>query len=77
MANQEHLDILAKGAAMWNTWRKEGVPVGQAWPDLNGANLSQADLRGAKLARANLSHAGLSRANLTGANLSRTWRARA
>jgi len=77
MANQEHLEILAKGVEVWNAWRVEN---GGTIPDLYGADLSGTDLSGADLSgvgrqhfsllyNANLSHANLSRANLEGANL--------
>jgi hypothetical protein len=44
MANQEHLDILAKGVGEWNAWREQQP---DSRPDLSGANLSGAELRGA------------------------------
>ena len=56
VANQEHLELLRKGADAWNCWRDEHPEV---MPDLRGVdlrgnhlsrfNLSQADLRGAKI----------------------------
>ena len=36
MANQEHLDILAKGVEVWNQWRESNP---SAAPDLRGAHL--------------------------------------
>jgi hypothetical protein len=71
MANQEHLDILAKGVEAWNAWR-DGHPDFRpdlTGPDLKGANLSGADLIGANLSGANLTDANLTGAHLTGANL--------
>ena len=62
MANQEHLDILAKGVDAWNVWRQNNDGT---VPDLRGAYLS-----GAILYHADLTDANLSDANLTGANLS-------
>jgi uncharacterized protein YjbI with pentapeptide repeats len=72
MANQEHLDILAKGVAAWNAWRERNPALR---PDLCDAklrdmNLGGAALSGAALRSANLMGANLSEANLSGANLS-------
>jgi uncharacterized protein YjbI with pentapeptide repeats len=67
MANQEHLDILAKGVETWNAWR-DGNPDFR--PDLTGADLTSANLGGANLCGADLRGADLSLANLTGAMLS-------
>ena len=66
MANQEHLDILAKGVEAWNAWRKEHS---NAHPDLAGARLVFWDLIQANLVGANLREAALVGANLIGANL--------
>jgi hypothetical protein len=83
MANQEHLDILAKGVETWNAWRKENRDTRPDLfyadlkdADLNDANLSVADLsyanlRGADLSGVMLSYANLSRANLSSAILGR------
>ncbi len=60
MANEEHLEILKKGVAVWNQWRKDNSEI---IPNLKGANLNKASL-----ARANLSKADLTKANLAGAN---------
>jgi uncharacterized protein YjbI with pentapeptide repeats len=83
MANQEQLDLLKQGRAVWNTWRKQHPSLR---PDLSGADLSSADLSfatqggailrevfdwGTDLSEANLSGADLSGANLSGANLRR------
>jgi hypothetical protein len=77
MANQEHLDILAKGVKAWNEWRTR---LFDSRPDLSHANLSGAhlndrdlsgaDLNGARLSGADLSGADLSGAGLNGAHLS-------
>ena len=89
MPNDEHVAMLGRGAAAWNTWRVEKGEV----PDLSraalrGLNLSgfdlshgdlrQADLRGTNLSQANLSGAHLDGANffkavLDGANLTGTF----
>jgi hypothetical protein len=61
MANQEHLDILAKGVDTWNAWRNDNPII---LPDLSGANLRAANLRGI-----NLKHAAVVRADLTAARL--------
>ena len=73
MANQEQLDLLKQGIAVWNTWRNQ---IPEVWldlrdSDLSGANLVRADLSGANLVRADLSGANLVRADLSGANLVR------
>ena len=65
MANQEHLDILAKGIGGWNVWRKEANRV----PDLQGADLYGADLHGADLRDALLGGANMRGASLWDANL--------
>ncbi|MDH3663121.1 MAG: toll/interleukin-1 receptor domain-containing protein [Alphaproteobacteria bacterium] len=62
MADEEHVALLMKGVRAWNSWRDEG-PV--RWPDLSGADFSNA-----KLAGANLIGADLKRSNLVGADLS-------
>lgn len=60
MANQEHLDILAKGVEAWNAWRKQNSVAA----DLSHAELGQRDL-----SRADFSRVDLSQANLSGAYL--------
>src|SRR5436309_3569406 len=68
MASTEHWDILIKGIAGWNKWRRHDR---LAHPDLSGANLSgRENMAYVNLSRANLSGANLSRANLMDANLS-------
>jgi Pentapeptide repeats (8 copies) len=64
MANQDHLDVLKQGIAVWNTWRKEHPDI---QPDLSGANLTGADLGLTDLSGANLRGANLTGANLTDA----------
>src|SRR5258708_4531988 len=73
MANQEHLELLKQGTAVWNEWRKHHPEI---QPDLSDAylikaELSDANLSNANLYRANLYRADLSNANLTDADLSR------
>jgi hypothetical protein len=68
MANQEHLNILAKGVGTWNAWREENINVVH---DFNRANLRGASLRGIKLSRADLRGADLSGAELGFSDLSR------
>ncbi len=77
MANQEHLDILEQGLAIWNDWRKEerfNVIPDLSNADLNGSHLIWTDLSGVNFNGANLNgadftHSDLSDANLTGADL--------
>ena len=74
MPKDEHVAMLGRGAAAWNTWRAEHDEV----PDLSGAalrgldltgfDLSRADLRGADLRGTKLCEADLSGARLEGAN---------
>jgi uncharacterized protein YjbI with pentapeptide repeats len=67
----EHEQILEKGVANWNAWRKRNPTI---VPDLfaanlKGAYLSKIDLSKANLARADLSDADLIEADLRNANL--------
>jgi uncharacterized protein YjbI with pentapeptide repeats len=74
MPNDDHVAMVGRGAAAWNTWRVENGEV----PDLtraalrglnlSGFDLSQANLQQADLRGTNLSQANLSRAHLDGAN---------
>ena len=74
MANDEHVAMLARGAAAWNEWRAKDHEApdlsraGLRGLDLSGFDLSEADLRGADLRGTNLSGANLSGAHLDGAN---------
>ena len=73
MANQEHLDILLQGTAVWNTWREKNPSIR---PDLSQANLPSASLEAinfanADLRKANLESASLQKANLEHADLQR------
>ena len=83
-ANQQHLDILAKGVETWNAWRGDNCAIrpslrGAALSGVNliGAKLYWADLTRADLTRADLRSSDLSGANLTYANLSRADLSRA
>jgi uncharacterized protein YjbI with pentapeptide repeats len=67
MANQEHLDILKQGVAVWNEWREKNHGVR---PDLRHADLRNTDLRSATLCYADLRNANLSSARLDSADLS-------
>ena len=75
MPNDEHVAMLARGAAAWNEWRadRDETPdlsrAGLRGLDLSGFDLSRTDLRGADLRGTNLSGANLSDAHLDGANL--------
>src|SRR3984893_6216712 len=74
MPNDEHVDVLGRGAAVWNAWRTEHDEA----PDLSRAalrgldltefDLSRVDLRGADLRGTKLCDADLSGARLEGAN---------
>lgn len=71
MANPEHLELLRKSVAEWNSWRREAHII----PDLSGADLTGAILMAANLTEANLRNANLSKAFVfggffDGANLS-------
>jgi hypothetical protein len=68
MANQEHLDILAKGVEAWNAWmRPDFIPV-----DLRDANLEGVDLQHVRLFSAHLDGANLEKADLRFADLRST-----
>ena len=69
MANEEHLELLQQGVAVWNRWRR-AHPMIQI--DLLVADLRALNLSGAMLARANLSGADLREADLNGADLNDT-----
>jgi uncharacterized protein YjbI with pentapeptide repeats len=75
MAKADHVDLLRRGAAVWNAWRAEhdAMPdlseatlrgLDLSGFDLSGADLRGADLRGATCRDTNLAGAHLERANL-------------
>jgi hypothetical protein len=66
MANDEHVGMLARGAAAWNEWRANRDET----PDLSRAGLRGLDLSGFDLSRADLRGADLRGTNLSGANVS-------
>ena len=68
MANQDHVEILKRGAASWNAWR---TGHRQDWPDFSEADLSMenVDLRGADLIGADFSDARLNGHDFSGANV--------
>jgi TIR domain/Pentapeptide repeats (8 copies) len=66
MANQEHLDILAKGVEAWNAWRRRNP---NTLCELSDSNLSRAVLSKANLGLVRLRGATLSEATLTGSDL--------
>ena len=74
MPKDEHVAVLARGAARWNAWRAErdaAPDLSQAalrGLDLTGFDLSRADLRGADLRGTTLCDADLSGTHLEGAN---------
>jgi uncharacterized protein YjbI with pentapeptide repeats len=74
MANDEHVAMLGRGAAAWNSWRAEQDQApdlsgaGLRGLDLSGFDLSRADLRGADLRGTKLCDADLSGTHLEGAN---------
>ena len=69
MAIPEQVEILQRGGAVWNEWRREHP---YEVIHLSGANLSQGDLVRADLSKANLNRANLIGADLSNANLSRS-----
>jgi uncharacterized protein YjbI with pentapeptide repeats len=75
MPNDEHVVMLARGAAAWNEWRAKSHDTpdlsgaGLRGLDLSGFDLSGADLRGADFRGTKLCDADLSGAHLEGVNL--------
>ena len=74
MPTDEHVAVLARGAAVWNAWRAEhdeAPDLSRAalrGLDLTGFDLSRVDLRGTDLRGTRLCDADLSGARLEGAN---------
>jgi hypothetical protein len=66
MADPEHLEILKRGAEVWNEWRNKHVDVR---PDLRDAQLRGSDLSWANLCKSDLRRADLSRVDFRGADL--------
>jgi uncharacterized protein YjbI with pentapeptide repeats len=66
MANENHLDLLRQGAAVWNKWRDDHSDL---QPDLSGADLQGLDLSAASLSAVNLSGANLGGTILRNTNL--------
>ncbi len=66
MPKDEHVAVLARGAAQWNAWRAERDEA----PDLSQAALRGFDLTGFDLSRADLRSADLRGTKLCGADLS-------
>ena len=78
MADDKHLEVLARGVADWNAWRE----IHASSPDLRGAvltrmDLSRANLRGVDLSGAVLNKMRLVKADLSGAILCDTTLSRA
>jgi uncharacterized protein YjbI with pentapeptide repeats len=67
MANQEHLDILAKGVGAWNEWRMKRFP---GRTDISGANLNSGNLARANFLGTHASKAAFRGADLDGADFS-------
>jgi uncharacterized protein YjbI with pentapeptide repeats len=65
MADQSHLDVLAQGVDVWNSWRKQNPTIvpSLAKSDLSGADLTEADLTQANLTAAHLYGTKLQEAN--------------
>ena len=66
MPNDEHVVMLARGAAVWNEWRAKSHET----PDLSGAGLRGLDFSGFDLSRTDFRRADLRGTNLSAANLS-------
>lgn len=69
MATAEHLELIKRGVADWNGWRKDKPEVRPdlreadlSWTDLEEIDLRGADLRGAKLIGSQLRNSVISRA---------------
>ena len=73
MPNDDHVAILRRRAAAWNSWRA----AQNITPDLSGAGLRGLDLSGFDLSRVDLRGTDLRGTNLSGANLSRAHLERA
>jgi len=71
MADRGQVELLKRGARVWNAWRAEQpeATVDLSGGALRGLDLTGADLSGADLQRADLRGAVLKDANLAGARL--------
>ena len=71
MANDEHVEVVRRGAEALRAWREAnpGVALDLSGADLRGASLAQAVLDGASLKGALLSGADFEEASLSGVNL--------
>ena len=79
MTNEDHLDILRQGVAVWNEWRKKRPAIQPELAEamlprvpLPGVNLNQAKLPGAYLGQADLNQADLRGTDLSGAKMGGT-----
>ncbi len=68
MANHRHVEIIARGVAAWNQWRRQDPEVK---PNLGGINLFQAKLAEARLHQTDLKKTDLREADLAGADLAK------
>ena len=66
MTDDAHIDILSRGVAEWNEWRRKNPGVR---PVLSSADLSEMNLTGINLGEADLTDAELFQTNLKDANL--------
>jgi uncharacterized protein YjbI with pentapeptide repeats len=74
LAHKEYVDLLKKGADVWNEWRRGAESLSQIHPDLyradlRGVDLSYVELYGSGLRGAILTESILVGANFEGANL--------
>ena len=75
MPKDEHVEVLGRGAAVWNAWRAELGEVPELSRaalrglNLTGFDLSRADLRGADLRGTKLCDTNLSGARLEAVTL--------
>jgi hypothetical protein len=72
MANPQQVEMLLKGAFVWNRFRREQADSQNFQPDLSNANLGRATLLGANLSRARMIGVDLTDANLRQADLRET-----
>jgi len=66
MANHKHVEIISRGVAAWNQWRKQDPDIK---PNLSGVNLFQAKLANANMRQTDLKKTDLREADLTGADV--------